>query len=182
MYQTNFIGKITGRPLPAEIDPLRRVRASQPTAALVEKEREKLAAEGLPAFIIADHYGATGLFTFYLPSARAALPAQPLVYCVDSDEPKNQFYFWPEYRYRDSRRGQNAIFVIDASLPPLKPGWFWTWLKSQPADYADAPPPLPPPLRMLKEFESVTDLGEFDIKIGNRVLRRVHLWACHDLK
>ena len=181
MYQTNFIGKITGRPLPAEIDPLRRVRASQPTAALVEQEREKLAAEGTPAFIIADHYGLTGLFTFYLPPARAALPSQPLVYCVDSDEPKNQFYFWPQYRYRDSRRGQNAIFVIDANLSPLEPGWFWKWLKSQPVDDADAPL-LPPPARMLKEFESVTDLGEFDIKIGNRVFRRVHLWACHNLK
>jgi hypothetical protein len=38
------------------------------------------------------------------------------------------------------------------------------------------------PPRMLREFESVTDLGEFEIKIGKRVLRRVHLWACHNLR
>jgi hypothetical protein len=66
--------------LPGEKDPLRRVRAWQPTTALVEGEREKLEAEGRPAFIIADHYGMTGLFTFYLPQARTALPARPLVY------------------------------------------------------------------------------------------------------
>ena len=35
---------------------------------------------------------------------------------------------------------------------------------------------------MLQEFESVTDLGEFEIKIGNRVFRRLHLWACYNLK
>ena len=67
MYQSNLIGKITGELLPGEKDPLRRVRAWRPTAALVEAAREKLEAEGKPAFIIADHYGMTGLFSFYLP-------------------------------------------------------------------------------------------------------------------
>ena len=105
LFQSNLIGKIAGQLLPGEKDPLRRVRAWQPTAALVEGEREKLEAEGKPAFIIADHYGMTGLFTFYLPQARAALKSGPLVYCVDSDEPKNQLYFWPEYDYRAQSPG-----------------------------------------------------------------------------
>ena len=76
MHQSNFIGKITGQPLPGEMDPLRRVRAWQSTAALVEAEREKLEAEGGPAFIIGDHYGITSLCTFYSPPARAALQSQ----------------------------------------------------------------------------------------------------------
>ena len=124
----------------------------------------------------------TGLFTFYSPPARAALKSGPLVYCVDSEEPVNQFYFWPEYRYRDNRQGQNAIFVRDLGLCPLEPGWFWKWLKRQPVDSADAPPPLPPPPRISQEFESATDLGEFEIKSGNRVFHRVHLWACYNLR
>ena len=156
-----------------------RNSSPSPTSA---NSKSKSASGFFAAFIIADHYGITGLFTFYLPAARAALPAQPLVYCVDSDEPKNQFFFWPEYRYQGSRRGQNAIFITDIGLPPLQPGWFGKWVKSQPVAYADAPPPLPLPPRMRKEFESVTDLGEFEIKIGNRVFRRLHLWACRDLK
>jgi 4-amino-4-deoxy-L-arabinose transferase-like glycosyltransferase/membrane-associated phospholipid phosphatase len=184
LYQSNFIGKISGQSLPGEMDPLRRVRAWRATAARVEAEREKLEAPGKPAFIIADHYGMTGLCTFYSPAARAALKSRPLVYCVDTAVPKNQFYFWPEYRYRDSRKGQNAIFVAELDLYRLEPGWFWKWLGHQPVSRAE--PPFRPPRMLneyvLPEFESVTDLGEFDIKIGSRTFRRLHLWACYHLK
>ncbi len=182
MYQSNLIGKITGQLLPGEKDPLRRVRAWKPTAAFVETERKKLQAEGKPAFIIADHYGMTGLFSFYLPDAKAALKSEPLVYCVDSDKPQNQFYFWPQYDYRAQRKGQNAIYVTELDPYPLERGWLWKWVKRQPVNYAEIPPPCPKPPQMLKEFESVTDLGEHEIKFGDRVFRRVHLWACYDLK
>ena len=182
LFQSNLIGKVAGQLLPGEKDPLRRVRAWRPTTALIEGEREKLEAGGKPAFIIADHYGMTGLFTFYLPQARTALKAGPLVYCVDSDEPKNQLYFWPDYDYRAQRQGQNAIYVSELDPYPLEPGWLWKWLTHQKIGYGEVSPPFPMPPRMLREFESVTDLGEFEIKIGNRVFRRVHLWACYNLK
>jgi len=183
LFQSNLVGKVAGQLLPGEIDPLRRVRAWKQTTALVENARESLEAEGKPAFIIADHYGITGLFTFYLPQAKAALQSKPLVYCADSDEPKNQFYFWPDYDYRAQRQGQNAIYVSELDPYPLEPGWLWKWLTHQTVGYAGSPaPPFPMPLRMLQEFESATDLGEFEIKIGDRVFRRVHLWACYNLK
>jgi 4-amino-4-deoxy-L-arabinose transferase-like glycosyltransferase/membrane-associated phospholipid phosphatase len=182
LFQSNLIGKVAGQLLPGEKDPLRRVRAWKQTTALVEGEREKLEAGGKPAFILADHYGMTGLFTFYLPQARAALPAGPLVYCVDSDEPKNQLFFWPDYDYRAQRQGQNAIYVSELDPYPLEPGWLWKWLTHQTVGYATVPPPFPKPPRMLKEFESVSDLGEFEIKIGKRVFRRLHLWACYNLR
>jgi membrane-associated phospholipid phosphatase len=185
MYETNLIGKIAGHPLPGEKDPLRRVRAWQPTAALVEDARKKLEAEGKPAFIIADHYGITGEFSFYLPSAHAAaLTGTPLVYCIDSDEPENQLYFWPEYSYRANRKGDNAIFVSELDPYALESGWLWKWLTHQKINYTD-PAPTRPPLslkRIAPEFESVTDLGEDEINLGGRVFRRVHLWACYNLK
>ncbi|MFZ0827475.1 MAG: glycosyltransferase family 39 protein [Verrucomicrobiia bacterium] len=181
MHQSNFIGKISGQPLPGQLDPLRRVRAWQSTAALVESERETLEAEGKPAFVITEHYGMTSLCTFYSPPAKAALTSGPLVYFMDSAGPLNQFYFWPEYRYRDSRQGQNAIFVKEVGLRPLAPGWFWKWLKHQPVGYTDGPPQTKP-RGIFREFESVTDLGEFDIKSGDRVFHRLHLWACYNLK
>jgi len=183
LHQSNFIGKITGQQLPGEMDPLRRVRGWQSTARLVETEREKLEAEGKPAFIIANHYGMTGQCTFYSPPARTTLKSdKPLVYCVDSEEPNNQLFYWPEYRYRDNRKGQNAIYVTSADLYPLESGWVWKWLVREPVNYAAVPPTMQLPERIAGEFESVTDLGEHEIKYGDRVFRRLHLWACYDLK
>ena len=182
MYDSNLIGKIAGRLLPGEKDPSRRVRAWKQTSTLVEDAREKLATEGKPAFIIADHYGMTALFTFYLPQARAALPSQPLVYCVDSDRPVNQLYFWPEYNYRAGRKGQNAIFAGEPDPYPLESGWLWKWLTHQKVGYAGATTAAVLPKRIAQQFESVTDLGEHEIKIGDRVFRRLHLWACYNLK
>ena len=182
LFQSNLIGKITGQLLPGEVDPLRRVRAWKQTTALVENARKKLEAEGKPAFIIADHYGMTGEFTFYLPPARAALATQPLVYCMDSDTPENQLYFWPEYNYRAGRNGQNAIFAGEIDPYRLEPGWPWKWLTHQKVNYAKVPPPMALPQRIAQEFESVTDLGDFEINYGDRVFRRLHLWACYNLK
>jgi hypothetical protein len=182
MYDSNLIGKIAGQPLPAEMDPTtRRVHAWKLEASLVETAREKLAAEGKPAFIIAGHYGITGLYSFYIPQARAALKSEPLVYCVDSDAPENQFYFWPEYNYLDQRKGQNALFASEASLYKLESDWLWKWLTHRPINYT-TPELVSLPPRIAQEFESVTDLGEQDIKIGDRVFHRVHLWACYNLK
>jgi 4-amino-4-deoxy-L-arabinose transferase-like glycosyltransferase/membrane-associated phospholipid phosphatase len=184
MFQTSLIAKIVGRPLPGDKDPTHRIMGWRPTIAVVESAREKLAAEGKPAFIIADHYGITGLFTFYLPQAYdAALKEhRPLVYCVDSDAPENQFYFWPEYNYRDSRKGQNAIFVSDLDSYNLERGWVWKWLTGRQVNLADVPPPQPPPERMLREFETVTDLGVQEVKNKGHLIRRIHLWACYNLK
>jgi hypothetical protein len=181
MYQSNLIGKLAGQPLPGEKDPSRRVRAWDAEAALVENAREKLASEGKPAFIIAGHYGITGLYSFYIPQAQTALKSEPLVYSADSDAPVNQFYFWPEYNYRDRRKGQNAIFAAEANLYKLEDGWVWKWLAHQPVNRTTPAPATMPP-RIAEEFESVTDLGEQDVKIGDRVLHRVHLWACYNLK
>jgi membrane-associated phospholipid phosphatase len=181
MYQSNLIGKITGDVLPGEKDPLRRVRGWNAEARLVENAREKLAAEGKPAFIIAGHYGITGLYSFYIPQARAALNSEPLVYSPDSDAPENQFYFWPEYNYPDRRRGQNAIFVCEADLYQLEHGWIWNWLAHEPVNRITPDPKTLLP-RIAQEFESVTDLGEQDVNIGDRVFHRVHLWACYNLK
>jgi 4-amino-4-deoxy-L-arabinose transferase-like glycosyltransferase/membrane-associated phospholipid phosphatase len=180
MYQSNLIGRLAGQPLPGEVDPSRRVRAWDAEAKLVENAREKLATAG-PAFIIAGHYGITGLYSFYIPQARAALNSEPLVYSADSDTPQNQFYFWPEYNYLEHRKGQNAIFVAEAGLYQLDAGWFWKWLRHEPINRS-APSPIALPPRIAQEFASVTDLGEQDVKIGDRVFHRIHLWACYNLK
>jgi hypothetical protein len=182
VYQSNLAEKITGQLLPGEKDPSRRVRAWKQAAAFAEVEREKIQQEGKPAFIICSHYGITGLYSFYLPKAKAALESEPLVYSMDSDMPGNQFYFWPEYDYRAHRKGQNAIFVSEVNPYPLEYDWFWKWLMHQPIEYFKIPLPQPAPPQLLQQFQSVTDLGDREIKIGDRVFHREHLWACYNLK
>ena len=74
------------------------------------------------------------------------------------DPPKNQFFFWPQYRYQGRRDGQNAIFFM----------------------FNDKP--APPPEQLLAEFESVTDAGFVEVKRGRRVFHRVQLFACRNLR
>jgi membrane-associated phospholipid phosphatase len=164
LHDTNLIGKVAGKKLPAEKDPLRRVRAWKETARTVGDARQKFLAEGKPVFIIGDHYGLTGEISFYLPEAKAAVGSdKPLAYYLSSDYPRNQIYFWPEYRYRTHRKGENAIYVREVRLidPKLKPA----------------------PETLRNEFASVEDLGIFDVKYrDSRVFRRIQLFACRDLK
>jgi len=180
MHDSDLISRLNGN-LPAEIDPSRRVRAWVETARLVESEREKLATNGTPAFIIGGNYEITSLLSFYSPPARAALATQPLVYCQNLAEPIDQFYYWPDYDYRAHRPGQNAIFVelFDNSL--LEPGWFWHWLKHEPINRL-TPPEKPVPGRIAAEFASVTDLGVRDVVQNGRIFHRVRLWACYGLR
>ncbi|HEV2393608.1 MAG TPA: glycosyltransferase family 39 protein [Verrucomicrobiae bacterium] len=182
LHDTDIIGTVLGRRLPGDVDPLRRVRGYEKTAAYVEGMRRKLAMEGKPAFIICDHYGITGLFTFYLPAARAGLPTRPLVYYRTSPTPDNQFFFWPEYRYENWRKGENAIYVTEPGSCRLEPDWPLKWLIGRAIRFAKVPPPVAAPPVLLKEFESVTDLGVQEIKVEGRVMKRVQLFECSTLR
>ena len=74
-----------------------------------------------------------------------------MVYCEDTPEPQNQFYFWPEYRYRQFRRGQNAIYVREVSLPRLVSGWFFKWLAGETNLDRELPDAQPPPAKPMNE-------------------------------
>ena len=180
MHSSDLLGRLVGNQLPGDKDPTHRVRGWRETALKVEAERAQFDPN---AFIIADHYGITGLFTIYSPKAQAAATTQtPLVYCIDSDEPANQFYFWDEYQYAKHRRGQNAIFVSRLDPYKLPPGWLGRWLHRQPAGEPITSPPYPLAERIAGEFESVTNLGVREIYLGDRVFQRIQLWGCYHLK
>jgi hypothetical protein len=181
LHDTDVIGTVTGHRLPGDVDPLRRVRGYQATADYVESARQKLLREGNPTFIICDHYGITGLFSFYLAPARAALMGEPLVYYLASPFPNNQLYFWPEYRYFERRKGQNALYVTEPGTAQLASGWVWRWLAGKDERFAYRPPPLPPMPVLLHEFESVTDLGVQEIRVDGRIMKRVQVFECRNL-
>lgn len=165
VHDTNLLAKVAKRMLPPAKDPLRRVRAWDVTAEAVGAERKKLLSEGMPVFIIGNHYGLVGQISFYLPEGRAAVQEKgmPLVYYMSSEKPQNQIFFWPEYRYRTHRKGENAIFVQDLDLKN--------------------PIPWPVPAALQKEFRSVEDLGTREIRYRDgRIFRVIQVFACRDLQ
>jgi membrane-associated phospholipid phosphatase len=180
MHSSDLIGRLAANKLPGDVDPSHRVRGWRETAQLVESERAKFDTN---AFIIADHYGTTGLYSFYSPPAcAAAKTGQPLVYCLDSDKPIDQFPYWDEYNYHEHRHGENALFVLHLEPYKLEPGWIWKWLCREPVHYREIPTP-PPVNRVAAEFESVTNLGVYEIKLRDgRVFQRVELLGCYHLK
>jgi membrane-associated phospholipid phosphatase len=186
VQQPKVIGKIVGRDLPPDKDPLRRVRAWSETTHVVEEARERLAREGKPVFFIADHYGMTGLLTFYLPEAKAGVRGTPLVYCLTRDKPENQFYFWPEYRYRSHRRGQNAIYVVEPEVPRYSMKTWFKSLRGGTGEVADEGPVAPTreeaPAELIRAFASVKDLGVQPVYFRGRVYRWIQLFECRDLR
>jgi len=167
--------------LPGDVDIAHRSAGWRETAQAVENERVKFDTN---SFIIADGYQNTGLFTFYSAAARAAIhQPNPLVYCVASDHPENQFFFWDEYDYRKHRRGDNAIFVNQVEYYKLEHGWFWKWLHHEPLNYREIPPLDPQPKFLTDSFETVTNLGLREIKVEDgRVFHRIEIFGCYNLK
>ncbi len=172
--------KVLAAKLPGDKDPAHRLVGWRETAQLVETERAKFDTN---AFIIADHYGTTGLYSFYSAPARAAANAHtPLVYCGDSDHILNQFPFWDEYNYRQHRPGENALFVLRLDPYPLESGWLKKWFRHEPVEPVPQPPKLTP-ARIADQFESVTNLGVREIKINDgRIFQRVQIFGCYKLK
>ena len=180
LHDTNLIGKIVGRTLPADKDPLHRVRTWSEIARVAGEARTKLLAEGKPVFIIAAHYGLVGQISFYLPEAKASVKQTPMVYYQTTTHPQNQFYFWPGYR--ETRHGDNAIYVQELDASPLPGDWFKNWITGRTDLLVQTVPPSPPPSEELrKEFDSVSDLGVFEIKYRGRTFRYLHILACRNL-
>ena len=158
LHNTDLVRKVARVDLPVSIDPTRRVRGIREMTEHVGVARRELqASEGRETFVIAAHYGFASQLSFYLPEARRGLPGAPLAYVRSSHVPRNQFYFWPEYRYEETRVGQNAIFVA----------------------LNDKPEPAPQDLQ--EQFESVTDLGMREVILGGRQLHLLQLYACRNL-
>jgi membrane-associated phospholipid phosphatase/4-amino-4-deoxy-L-arabinose transferase-like glycosyltransferase len=155
LHDTNLVGKLTQRGLPSELDPLMRVRGYDAAANLVAEQRDRLAAEGRPVFVITDHYGLCGLLTFYWPEARTRVTTDPLVTVISADRPQNQIWFWPHFRYAD-RKGQTALYLQNAKRPH------------------------PVPQRLREEFGSVTEVGTFDVEYRGRVAHRYQISVCRD--
>ncbi|HTI69092.1 MAG TPA: glycosyltransferase family 39 protein [Candidatus Limnocylindria bacterium] len=154
-HNTSLVTKITQYTIPVKYDPTHRVRGYKAMAEVLSKQRTDLLGEGKPVFIIAHHYGLAGLMNFYMAEAHDHVAERPVVTVVSSDVPENQFWFWPEYRYAN-RHGENALFV----------------------HYLDQGGEFLP--RVKTEFESVTDLGTFEVPYRGQIYHRLKIYACRN--
>jgi 4-amino-4-deoxy-L-arabinose transferase-like glycosyltransferase/membrane-associated phospholipid phosphatase len=159
MHDGGLFTKITGLNPPRWMDAWHRVEGWPETAQVVEAARQKLMKEGQPVFLIGGHYAITGELSFYLPEAKQDLRDHPLVYFLTYPMPQNQFFFWPGYH---DRKGQNALYVEELDF------------------FSDKLSPTPKTL--VDEFESVANLGEFQIIYRGRPVRRIQITECRNLR
>src|SRR5262249_17889765 len=137
------------------------------------------------------HYGTTGLLSFYMPEAQTNVSTDPLIFFQTSSNAVNQFYFWPGYE--ESHKGQNALYVRELPAPSLVKGtranwyqdnWFFQWLKGAPMEDLVEPYPgrRPTPDIIQQEFDSVTDLGLYEVHYRGRVFHTIHIFECRNLR
>jgi hypothetical protein len=131
------------------------------------------------AFIIGDHYGTTGLLSFYLPEAAKDPKNDPQVFYMAIDHPQNQFFFFKSYL---DKKGQSALFVGQEELGQQPAGWLGRWLRGE----VVGEPPLQPfpgvPEVVRDQFAEVVDLGVREVRYRGRLMRGVHLYECRGLK
>jgi membrane-associated phospholipid phosphatase len=180
LHDSNLVNKLAHRKLPPKYDLSHRAHGWKELARVAGQARQELAAEGPPAFIIAEHYGFTSQLSFYLPEAKRQVKAEPLVYFCATAHPRNQFYYWPNYLHRT---GQNALFVREMDRPALRPDWFARWWRQDPDIFLPGTPRggAPPP-DLVRQFDSFADLGVRDVVFDGAIVRRVQLIQCRHLR
>ncbi|HTB83892.1 MAG TPA: glycosyltransferase family 39 protein [Candidatus Sulfotelmatobacter sp.] len=181
IHSTSLTKPLLGGKLPGDVDIAHRLYGWRETAQVVEAEHKFF---GTNSFILADDYQAAGLYTFYSPSACAAVTNDtPLVYCLRDGAPTSQFYLWDNYDYQKHRKGQNAIYIQHLEYYKLEKGWLWKWLKHEKVDFRDVPSKEKTPKFLTEQFQSVTNLGIHEIKISDgRVFHRIQIYGCYGLK
>ncbi len=150
LFDTNLVGKLTGRYLPPGLDLHRRVRGYREAAAVVEAHRVRLETEGRPVLIVTDHYGWTGILNFYLPGAASRVTTDPMVTVRETERPINQVWFWPEYRY-SHRKGLTVLYLTSR----------------EPSEKEIA--------RMSRDFESAEAIAGKDIFYRGRLFHQLHM-------
>lgn len=180
MKESRLIERLTGRALPAKMDPLTRVRAHSELAQVVGEARQALVKEGKPVFVIGDHYGITSLLMFYMPEARSRVAKDSLVYCEPSERPVDQYYFWPGYM--NSCTGQNAIFIVEREEPKLVSGWVTKWWRGETNITEVVGTSLPAPAWLINQFESVRSIGVREIKRRGQTYHVLEMYECRNLR
>ena len=180
LTESRLIEKITGRALPTKIDPLTRVRAHSDLARVVEDAREMLEREAGRTFVIGDHYGKTSLLNFYIPEAKQCISKSPLVFCIPSETPRDQYFFWKGYL--ESCKGQNAIYVEKREEPRLLEGWLSKWWRREAELTEPVAQSQPAPEWLVKQFRSVKSVGVKIIKQRGQIYHVVELYECRELR
>jgi len=182
LHGPGLIGKIIGRPLPGDADPLRRVRGYKKVPRMLNRRGKNCFRKASRRSSSAAITASPGCSRFICRRPGPRCAPKPLVYSITSAQPDNQFYFWPEYRYAGHRKGENAIYVTEPGTASLERGWFWKWLTGKEVLVAREPTPVFAPPLFLQQFESATNLGVQEIKVDGRIMKRIQLFECRNLR
>ena len=180
LNEPRLVERLTGRALPVSIDPLRRVRGHSELAREVDEARQTLAKEGKPVFVIGDHYGITSLMTFYIPEAKLRAANDALVFVMPSEMPLNQYFFWPGYR--ESRKGQNAIFVSQRDDAEFVSEWKSKWWRGETNLFEPVGGSEPAPSWLTNQFEFVQSIGVCEIKRRGQTYQVIEMYECRNLR
>jgi membrane-associated phospholipid phosphatase len=179
LHDTNIMAKIAGRPLPAKIDPLRRTRGWEEMAEVVGVEWRALRERSPGAFILGDHYGTTGLLSFYLPEAAKDPKNDPQVFYPKTPDPQNQFFFFKSYL---DKKGASALYVVQAELDKQPAGWLGRWIRGEEVGEPVLKETGGPSEELRAQFTEIVDLGVREVRYRGRLMRGVHLFECRGLK
>jgi hypothetical protein len=156
-HETNWVEKIAGHHLPVNLDPLARLRGWSDTTKLAREKRQELSAEGKPVTIITGDAGLAAEITFYLPEAKNAVKATPIVCLLVN--PGDRVWGWLSYA---NRKGENALFAREVT--------------------GDNPAGESVLAALSEQFESVNDLGVKNVPYHGQVLHSLQFFACRNSK
>ncbi|MEO6872571.1 MAG: glycosyltransferase family 39 protein [Chthoniobacterales bacterium] len=160
-------------------DPTNRLRGWRALSeAVVQVRKDFEAKSGHPAFLIADQRDRASELAFYLPEKRIERPGHPRVYIPESQDMLNQFSFWPRYD----------------EFEPLPPG-----VKLDPNDvyteeqgvnvfigrnalYLQEGKMERPPRSITGGFKRVEPIATIKVRVGDQLLRQLHVYACYDYR
>jgi len=76
------------------------------------------------------------------------------------------------------------LYVRERNLPKLAPDWVIRWLggASNPVTATTVAVAEPPPAWLTNQFVSVTNLGIQNVRVNGRLLHRVEIFECRNLR
>ncbi len=162
-----------------DLDPSARLRGWRSAAEKVgEIRREFEAAQGQPAFLIANNYGSAASLAFYLADPRVEGPGHPPLYVPESAAPENQFFFWPRY---DENEQLAPGTVPKGDEYYTEEGGFNRFI-GRSALYITDRAEEKPPSSIKRGFERVEMIRCIDFQRRGLPLRQLRVFACYNYR
>ena len=163
-----------GFPLPAKLDPSKRLRGWHTMADAAEQTRSDLEKSlDTSLFLIANRREVASGIGFYLQNKRLEASDHPPVYTPESQVIEDQYSLWPRYDtivpYAPGQKPTDALYTEENGFNPFV-GRNALFLSD--TDESVAPPAI------TGAFQKTELVKSFDIIRYNRTFRTLHIYLC----